>query len=219
MLKLKLQYFGHLMWRTDSFEKTPIWERLKTGGEGDDRGWDGWMASPSQWTWVWVDSGCWWWTGRPGVLQCMGSQRVGHDWASELNWTEEQFKYYHSYYYCDLLETIQSITSWRAAAAKSLKSCPTLCDPIDGSPLGSPVPGILQARTLEWVAFPSPMHESEKWKWSHSVVSDSSPPHGLQPTGLLRPWTSQARVLEWGAIAYSSWRAEPTKHFLILLLV
>ena len=123
-----------------------------------------------------------------------------------------------------------------AAAAKSLQSCPTLCDPIDGSPPGSPVPGILQARTLEWVAisfsnackwkvkgksfshawllvtpwtaafqappsmgfsrqeywsglpFPSPMHESEKWKWSCSVMSDSVRPHGLQPTRLLHPW-------------------------------
>ena len=62
------------------------WERLKAGGEGDDRGWDGWMASPTQWTWVWVNSGSWWWTGRPGVLQSMGSQRVGHDWVTELNW-------------------------------------------------------------------------------------------------------------------------------------
>ena len=58
------------------------------GGEGDDRGWDGWMASLTQWTWVWVDSGSCWWTGRPGVLRFMGSQRVGHDWATELNWTE-----------------------------------------------------------------------------------------------------------------------------------
>ena len=123
-----------------------------------------------------------------------------------------------------------------AAAAKSLQACPTLCDPIDGSPPGSSVPGILQARTLEWVAislsnawkwkvkvkslshvwlvatpwteayqappsmgfsrqedwsgvpFPSPVHESEKWKWSRSVVSNSSRPHGLQPTRLLHPW-------------------------------
>ena len=59
------------------------WERLKAGGEGDDKGWDGWMASPTQWTWVWVNSGSWWWTGRPGVLQSMGSQRVGHNWATE----------------------------------------------------------------------------------------------------------------------------------------
>ena len=158
MLKLKLQYFGHLMWRTESLEKTlmlgktegrrrewqrmrlldgitdsmdmslsKLWElvmdrrpgvlqsmgslrvrhdwetelnwckklthlkrpwcreRLKAGGEGDDRGWDGWLASLIQWTWVWVNSGSWWWTGRPGV-QSMGLQRVGKDWATELNW-------------------------------------------------------------------------------------------------------------------------------------
>jgi len=63
------------------------WERLKAGGEGDDRGWDGWMASLNQWTWVWVDSGNWWWTGRPGMLQSLGSQKIWHDWVIELNWT------------------------------------------------------------------------------------------------------------------------------------
>ena len=62
------------------------WERLRAGKEVDDRGWDGWMASPTQWTWVRVESGSWWWTGRPGVLWFTGSQRVGHDWATELNW-------------------------------------------------------------------------------------------------------------------------------------
>ena len=62
------------------------WEGLGTGGEGADRGWDGWMASPAQWAWVWVNSGSWWWTGRPGMLWFMGSQRVGHDWVTELNW-------------------------------------------------------------------------------------------------------------------------------------
>ena len=90
MLKLKLLYFGkvYLMQRTDSFEKTLIWERLKTGGEGDNRGWDGWMASLTQWTWAWENSRSWWWTGKPGVLQSMGLQRVGYDWAAELNWTK-----------------------------------------------------------------------------------------------------------------------------------
>ena len=63
-----------------------FWGRLKAGGEGDDRGIDGWMASLTQWTWVWVNSGSWWWTGRPGLLQPMGLQRVGHDWVTELNW-------------------------------------------------------------------------------------------------------------------------------------
>ena len=62
------------------------WEGLGAGGEGDDRGWDGWMAPLTRWTWVWVNSGRWWWTGRPGVLRFMGSQRVRHDWATELNW-------------------------------------------------------------------------------------------------------------------------------------
>ena len=60
------------------------WEGLGAGGEGNDRGWDGWMASPTRWAWVWVNSGGWWWTGRPSVLWFMGSQRVGHDWATEL---------------------------------------------------------------------------------------------------------------------------------------
>ena len=64
------------------------WERLKMEREGADRGWDGWMASPTQWTWIWINSGNCWWAGRPGMLQSMGSQRVGHDWATELNWTE-----------------------------------------------------------------------------------------------------------------------------------
>ena len=68
-------------------EKDWCWERLRAGREGDNRGWDGWMASLTQWTWVWVDSGSWWWTGRPGVLRFMGSQRVRHDWATELNWS------------------------------------------------------------------------------------------------------------------------------------
>ena len=70
------------------------WERLKARGEGYDRGWDDWMLLPTRWTWVLVNAGSWWWTGRPGMLQSMGSQRVGHDWATELNWTE---LYFHSH--------------------------------------------------------------------------------------------------------------------------
>ena len=92
MLKLKLQYFGHLMRRTDSLEKKTLvlgkTEGRRTGG---DRGWDGCVASPTQWTRVWVNFGSWWWTGRPGVLQSMGSQRVGHNWATEL--TEDYIQY------------------------------------------------------------------------------------------------------------------------------
>ena len=86
MLKLKLQYFGHLVRRTDSLERFWCWERLKAG-EGDNRGWGnrGCMASPTKWTWVWVDSRSWWWTGRPGMLQFMGLQRL--DTTEWLNWT------------------------------------------------------------------------------------------------------------------------------------
>ena len=88
MLKLKLQYFGHLMWRADSLEKTLMLGKSEGGGEGDDKGWDGWMASPTQWTWISVNSRSWWWTRRLGVLWFKGSQRVGHNWTTELNWTE-----------------------------------------------------------------------------------------------------------------------------------
>ena len=87
MLKLKLQYFGHLVRRADSLEKTLMLRGIGGRGEGDDRGFDGWMASLTQWTWVWVNSGSWWWTGRLGMLRFMGSQTVGPDWATELNWT------------------------------------------------------------------------------------------------------------------------------------
>ena len=85
MLKLKLQYLGHLMWRTH-LKRPWCWEWLKVGGEGDDRGCDGWMASLTRWTWVWVSCRNCWWTGQSGVLLSMGSQRVGHDCAAELNW-------------------------------------------------------------------------------------------------------------------------------------
>ena len=84
MLKLKLQYFGHLMGKTDSLEKTLTLGRLKVGEEGNDRGWDGWLASVIQWPWVWIGSRSWWWTGKPGMLQSMGSWRVRHDWSTEL---------------------------------------------------------------------------------------------------------------------------------------
>ena len=74
------------------WKRSWCWERLKAEVEGGNRGWDGWMASPTQWTWVWVNSGSWWWTGRPCVLQSMGLQRVRQDWATELNWTEWKFQ-------------------------------------------------------------------------------------------------------------------------------
>ena len=87
MLKLKLQYFGHLMQRTDLLEKTLMLGKIKYRRRRDDRGWDGWMALPTWWTWIWANSRSWWWTRKPGVLQSMGSQRVRHYWDwTEPNW-------------------------------------------------------------------------------------------------------------------------------------
>ena len=103
--------------RTDAEAETPIlwrfkelthwkrpwcWERLKVGGEGGDKGWDGWMVSLTQWTRIWVYSGSWWWTGRPGMLEPMGLERVRHDWATELNWTDP----------CILLSTWEEGVIW-----------------------------------------------------------------------------------------------------------
>ena len=86
-----------LIWKDPSIR---VEGRLREGGEGDDRGWDGWMASPTQWTWVWVDSRSWWWTGRPDMLWFMGSQRVGHHWATELNWVIEEVGWIFSFLKC-----------------------------------------------------------------------------------------------------------------------
>ena len=83
-LKLKFQYFATRCEELTHLKRPWCWERSKAGEEGDNRGWDGWMASPTWWTWDWVSSASWWWTGRPGVLQSMGSQRVRHDWATSL---------------------------------------------------------------------------------------------------------------------------------------
>ena len=92
MLKLKLQFFGHMMGRADSFEKTLMLRKIEGRRRRRQQRMSGWMASPTRWTWVWVNSGSWWWTGRPDVLRFMGSQRVRYDWATKLNWTEERRK-------------------------------------------------------------------------------------------------------------------------------
>ena len=148
MLKLKLQYFGHLCEELTHWKRPRCCKRLKAG-EGDDRGWDGWMASPTWWTWVWADSRSWWWTGKPGVLQSMRSQRVRHDWATELNWS-----------------TIDGIVKWYVHA-QLLKSYQILCNPIDCSLPGSLVHQILQARILVWATMPSSRGSSwpRDWTW------------------------------------------------------
>ena len=95
MLKLKLQYFA-TWWKELTHWKRPwCWERLKSGGEGNDRGWGGWMASLTRWTWIWASVGSWWWTGKPGVLQSLGSHRVRHVWGTELNWWDLLYRVLH----------------------------------------------------------------------------------------------------------------------------
>ena len=98
-----------ILWPPDCEELTHwkrpwCWERLRAGGEGDDRGWDGWTASSTRWTWVWVDSGSWWWTGRPGVLLFMGSQRIRHNWATKLR----------------IMNTTALRKSWKPASEESI---------------------------------------------------------------------------------------------------
>ena len=93
MLKLKLQYFGHLMRRVDSLEKTLMLGQIR-GRRRRGRQRMRWLDGIARWTWVWVNFGSWWWTGSPGVLWFMWSQRVGHDWVTELNWTDYSFNFH-----------------------------------------------------------------------------------------------------------------------------
>ena len=143
---------GNLSWifigRTDAEAETPIlwppdvknwihwkrhwcWERLKAGREGDHRGWDDWMASLTWWTWVWVSSRSRWWTGKPGMLQSMGSQRVRHDWATELNLTDEA-QGPLEVVYSSILDVVGSKQFLSCLLSLSLfkKSCPLLFPPV-----------------------------------------------------------------------------------------
>ena len=113
------------------------------GGEGDDRGWDGWMASLTQWTWVWASSGSWWWTEKPSTLQSMGSQRVRHDWPMELNWIETntilyQFKKQANNQNLKKLYNV-SFKYYIVHFSSVTQLCPTLCNPMDCSTPGLPV--------------------------------------------------------------------------------
>ena len=116
-------------WR--HWERPWCWEGLGAGGEGDDRGWDGWMASPTRWAWVCVNSGSWWWTGRPGMLQFMGLQRVRHNWATELNWTE--LNYFTILWW--FLPYIDMNQPWVYMCPPSWNSTPT-CLPIQSLRVG-----------------------------------------------------------------------------------
>ena len=119
------------------------WEGLGAG-EGDDRGWDGWMASPTWWTWVWVSSRSWWWTGRPGVLRFMGSQRVGHDWATKLNWRWTKL----------VAQRVKSLPAMQETHVLSLGSFPGEGNgyPLQYSYLEIPMDTGASRATVHWVA-------------------------------------------------------------------
>ena len=123
MLKLKLQSFGTWCEELTHWKRPWCWESLKVGGKGDNRGWNGWMESLTQWTWVWVNSGSWWWTGRPGVPQSIGSKRVGHDQATELNCTVRKYdKEQNLYFFCKELDfTAFHISHGRGRSQKKKK--------------------------------------------------------------------------------------------------
>ena len=122
-----------------------------------DRGWDGWMASPTQWAWVWVNSGSWWWTGRPGVLRFMGSQRVGHDWATELNWTEQLWwrrKWLPVALQYSCLENLMNRGACQAAVqgvAKSRTWLSTLAESYEGINVTARKCAFLGVRGLAWL--------------------------------------------------------------------
>ena len=194
MLKLKFQYFG-TWWEELTHWKRPwCWERLRAGGEGNNRGWDGWMVPPTQWTWVWASSGSQWWTGKPGMLQSMGSQRVGHNWAAELNHLRKNLSLttkLPSSLKTGVKEKAASHTgrcwfftwapwSWKRVNVRNV------CIP--SSPEKDP------PSPDDWDmtqgCFPQHPHlfTYDKLSVSHSVMPDSLRPHGLQPTRLLCLW-------------------------------
>ena len=140
------------------------WEGLGAGGEGDARGWDGWMASLTRWTWVWVNSGSWWWTGRPGMLQFMGSQRVWHDWATGLNWTEA-------------LEKRGALYLQLVIFSRLWKWFPFMFFGCRCSNWGTKQLGAPSTKQAAGVAV-----------CVNSLVSDSLRPHGQWPTRFLSPW-------------------------------
>ena len=200
---VKLKHNTLATWRrTDSFEKILMLGKIEGRRR---RGWqrirDGWMASPTQWTWVWTSSGSWQWTGKPGVLQSMGSQIVGHDWATELNWTEDyiflKFLFLQTnaaLEYTFTLKTkkvqsviisppektnyiyidrLQEFLLYKYTYACMLSHIHAPCDPVDCSSPGSSVHGIFQARILEWIAMPSSRGSSWPRDWTPVSMSPS----------------------------------------------
>ena len=163
MLKLNSTTLATWCKELTHWKRRWCWERLKAGGEGDNRGCDGWMASPTRWTWVWVISRSWWWTGKPGMLQSMGLQRVRLDTAEQLNWTElmqNSARHYRR------LATFSSVQFSSVA-----QSCPTLCDPMI----------IARQASLSVTNSQSSLRLTSSSQWCHSAISTSVVPFSSCP--------------------------------------
>ena len=181
MLKLKLQYFGHLMRRSDSLEKTLMLGKIEGRRR---RGWqrmrwlDGIMDSM---TWVWVNSGSWWWTGRPDVLWFMGSQRVRHDWVTELNWKSRGITFPKKVSIVKAMVfpiVMCQSENWNIQFNSVAQSCPTLCDPMNHITPGLPVHHQLPESTqthVHWVG--------DAIQPSHTLLSPSPPAFNLSQPG------------------------------------
>ena len=130
------------------------WERVKAGGEGDDKGWDGWMASPTRWTWVWASSRSWWWTGKAGVLQSMGSQRVGHNWVIRTSFSSKMTGLFYSLTFKNniLLKSNFERTLWFWPLCPQTRSLPFLCPPSSAvaSVAHSPEAPVLSSAPVVW---------------------------------------------------------------------
>ena len=162
------------MWRTDSLEKTLMLGEDWRQEEKGETGWDGWMASLIRWTWVWAGSGSWWWTGGPGVLQSMQSQRVGHDWGTEPNWWNASLcvlvLHTHTNTHTHVRVCVYIYDMYTYICTCVVYSCTqsylTLWDPMDCSLPGFSVFGIFQAKILEWVVMPSSRGSSQPRDWT-----------------------------------------------------
>ena len=169
---------------------------IEGGRRRDDREWDFWMTSPSQWTWVLVNSGSWWWTGRPGVLQSMGSQRDGHDWETEVYWTAAiQFCLGFFFFNASIFDSLKYYHLSLVQLSSVAQSCPTLRDPMDCSTPGLPVHRQLPEFTkthVHWV--------SDTIQPSHPLSSPFPPAFNLSQHQGLFQWVSSshqvAKVLE-----------------------